>query len=380
VHEGPVVVFSGGGTGGHLYPALAIADALRARRPDVRVVFVGARRGIESTVLPQRGEEHHLLPLQGVDRSRPLQAWRAFAGLAASLVRVARLFRRLRPEAVVVTGGYAGAAAGIAAGMRGIPLVLQEQNSVPGVVTRALTRWASEVHVAFPDAAVRLPRGERVRLTGNPVRPVSARPRAEARRFFGISEAAVLVLVVGGSQGSAALNRAVLAMARDVTSGRLRRLAGVELLWATGRLHHEKVVSELGGPDAPTWIRTLPFIEDMPAALSAADLAVGRAGAMFTAELLNQGLPSVLVPLPTAAADHQTHNARALAASGAATVLPEAELSGESLHAAIAALTTSGATLQAMREAALRRARPHAAAELAAAVDALLPTRGRTAS
>ena len=127
-----MVVFSGGGTGGHLYPALAIADALRDLRPDVRAVFVGAERGLEARILPSRGEEHLLLPVHGFDRSRLWSAWRVVTGLVVGLFRVARLFRRIRPDVVVVTGGYAGAAAGIGAGLMRVPLVLQEQNSLPG--------------------------------------------------------------------------------------------------------------------------------------------------------------------------------------------------------------------------------------------------------
>jgi UDP-N-acetylglucosamine--N-acetylmuramyl-(pentapeptide) pyrophosphoryl-undecaprenol N-acetylglucosamine transferase len=185
VHDGPVVVFSGGGTGGHLYPALAIADALRERRPDVRAVFVGAERGLEARVLPARGEEHTLLPVRGIDRAARLGNWRAVTGLAVGIVRVLRLFARLRPEAVVVTGGYAGAAAGIGAGLMGIPLVLQEQNSWPGQVTKLLTRWSARVHVAYPEAIPRLPIVPgRVLVTGNPVRSAPPEGRSRARAAF----------------------------------------------------------------------------------------------------------------------------------------------------------------------------------------------------
>merc|ERR1739841_468217 len=185
--SGPLVVMSGGGTGGHLYPALAIADALREARPDVHVVFVGAKRGLEARGLPARSEDHLLLPVQGIDRSRPASAVRALAGLAVGLLRVIGLFLRARPEVVVVTGGYAGAAAGIAAGIMGIPLVLQEQNSVPGAVTKLLTRFAIRVHLAYPEAIDRLPVGAHCCVvTGNPVRSRSGMDRAQARRAFGV--------------------------------------------------------------------------------------------------------------------------------------------------------------------------------------------------
>jgi UDP-N-acetylglucosamine--N-acetylmuramyl-(pentapeptide) pyrophosphoryl-undecaprenol N-acetylglucosamine transferase len=376
VHEAPVVVVSGGGTGGHLYPALAIADALRARRPDVRVLFVGAKRGLEARVLPERSEEHLLLPVEGFDRARPLSAWRVLAGLAVGLVLVARLFARLRPEVVVVTGGYAGAAAGIVAGLSGVPLVLQEQNAEPGVVTRLLTRWAARVHVAYPEAVARLPvAGERARVTGNPVRTGAQRSRERTRAELGIDDGATLVLVTGGSQGSLALNRVVGEALRGVAKGALRRPEGLHLLWVSGPSHLgaiETVVRECG---SPSWVRAVGYVDDMPSVLAAADLAVSRAGAMFTAELLDRGVPALLVPLPTAAAGHQLHNARALESAGAAIVAPQSELTGERLWAEIGRLLTAPEALARMRASARSLARPSAAADIAADLETFLAPR-----
>ena len=376
MHDAPVVVFSGGGTGGHLYPALAIADALRVLRPDVRVVFVGAERGLEARVLPERGEEHLLLPVHGIDRRALLGNWRAFTGLAVGLVRVLRLFSRIRPEVVVVTGGYAGAAAGIAAGLMGLPLVLQEQNSVPGAVTMLLTRFAARVHVAFPEAVDRLPAASaRCVVSGNPVRSRSPKTRAEARAAFGIPEDATLALVTGGSQGSLGLNRGVTAYVEGVCRGDFERVPELHLLWATGRQHLEGVAEALQAAGAPGWVHALPYIEDVPAALVAADFALSRAGAMTTAELLNQGVPAILVPLPTAAANHQMHNARALEAAGAATVLPEDELTDDRLARALSELAVRRDLRADMSARALERARPHATVTIAADVAKLLRPR-----
>ncbi len=377
MHDGPVVVVAGGGTGGHLYPALAIADALRAVRPDVRVLFVGATRGLESRVLPERGEWHELLPVQGVDRAHPLGSWRALTGLVASLARVAALFRQHRPEVVVVTGGYAAAPAGIVAGLTGVPLVLQEQNSVPGAVTRALSRWASQAYVAYPEVEARLPGlTGRTHLTGNPVRTTTARPRSETRASFGIPANARLVLVAGGSQGSLALNRLVADAVRSVTSGGLARPDDLHLLWVSGRAHVEAVAGVVSECGAPGWVHTVPYLDDMPSALAAADVAVSRAGAMSTAELLIQGLPAILVPLPTAAADHQTANARSLERAGAALVAPQAELTPESLWRSITELLASPERRARMRSAALSLARPAAAHEIAAGIASMLPASG----
>lgn len=378
--SGPFVVLSGGGTGGHLYPALAIADALREARPDVGVLFVGARRGLEARVLPERGEEHVLLAVHGIDRSRPLASWRALTGLMTGLVRVGRLFLERRPAVVVVTGGYAGAPAGIVAGLMGIPLVLQEQNSVPGAVTRLLSRFAVRIHVAYPEAVQRLPVGaSRCVVSGNPARPPSAMHREAAREVFGVPGDVLLVFVTGGSQGSLALNRAVIAYVQAVEAGELRRPDDLHLLWGTGRKHFEGLDAALEAVGRPSWVHALPYVDEMPAALAAADAALSRAGAMTTAELVNQGLPAILVPLPTAAEGHQLHNARALESAGAARVLPEAELSAERLARELTRVATDPDELRSMRDAALRRARPDATRAIARDVASWLPPARRAA-
>jgi UDP-N-acetylglucosamine--N-acetylmuramyl-(pentapeptide) pyrophosphoryl-undecaprenol N-acetylglucosamine transferase len=373
VHDGPVVVVAGGGTGGHLYPALAIADALRAERPDVRVLFVGAARGLEARVLPARGEWHVLLPVRGADRGSYLAPFRAVPGAVVSLARVAKLFARERPEVVVVTGGYAAAPAGLVAGLGGVPLVIQEQNSVAGVVTRVLSRWASRAYVAFPEVLDQLPAiAERALVTGNPVRSGVRRPRAEARASFGIPLDARLLLVAGGSQGSLAINTVLGDALAAVARGELRRPENLHVLWVTGPANLGKVTEALAAHGSPDWVHVTPYVDDFPSALAAADVAVSRAGAMSTAELLLHGLPAILVPLPTAAADHQTHNALALERAGAAIMAPQAGLTGETLWGSVADLLSSPERLDTMRRAALALARPSAVTDIAADIATLL--------
>lgn len=378
------MVFSGGGTGGHLYPALALADALRRVRPDVEALFVGARRGIEARVLPERGEEHLLLPVLGFARSAPL--WRrlgALLPLARSLAGALAYLRRHRPEVVVVTGGYAGAPTGLAAVLLGIPLVLQEQNAEPGLVTRVLSRWARQVHLAFPEAAEGLSaRGrERVRVSGNPVRVPhagEAPDRAAARGRFALTPELPVVLVVGGSQGSAALNDALVEAVRsgELDDSEPGRTWGFQLLWSTGPTHLSGVRERLGEAGGDR-VRLLGYIDDMPSALAASDLAVSRAGAMATSEFLAWGLPSILVPLPGAAADHQTRNAAALEEAGAAIHLPQDILSGATLLERIREVLSGGTKrLERMSRAARQRGRPRAAEEIAGAVEALIPSAG----
>jgi UDP-N-acetylglucosamine--N-acetylmuramyl-(pentapeptide) pyrophosphoryl-undecaprenol N-acetylglucosamine transferase len=373
-----VAVFSGGGTGGHLYPALALSGALGERRPDVRPFFVGAERGIEARVLPERGVEHLLLPVEGFRRGTVRANLPVLRSLGRALTAVASAFRTLRPRLVVVTGGYAGGPAGLVAVFMGIRLVLQEQNSVPGVTTRALSLMAHQVHVAFPEAAAYLPRPARrkVRVTGNPVQPPVEVDRAAAARRFGLDPERPVILVVGGSQGSRALNEAVLGA---VTGGLAGGASPEQLLWSTGPTHLAGIRERLAGLGERAGVRAVGYIDTMPEALALATLAVSRAGAMATSEFLAWGIPSVLVPLPTAAADHQRRNAEALARAGAAEVIDEAELDGRVLRERIAGLLGDAGALARMATAARSRGRPHAAAEIAAALDALLPARRRTA-
>lgn len=376
MHEGPVVVFSGGGTGGHLYPALAVADALRARRPDVRVLFMGSRRGIEGRILTERGEWHILLPVRGIDRSNPLRSLSGIGGFVASIARSVRLFAELRPEVVVVTGGYASAPAGIAAALTGVPVVLQEQNAVPGLVTKALSRVARLIHVAYPEAIDRLPVGlDRVRVTGNPVRPAAQLDRARARERMGVPERATVLLVVGGSQGSLALNEALTDAIRAAALDPALRPRDLHAVWATGPAHHDGISVELEAlGTAVDWVHAIPYIEDMPVALACADLALARAGATFTAELLVHGLPAILVPLPSAAEDHQRRNAEALASADAAVMIPQDELDAATLWRAVNRLVDGSDRLARMGAAAHALARPHAADDIAGTlVDMLTP-------
>lgn len=373
--RGIVAVFSGGGTGGHLYPALALADAVGVLRPDVRPFFVGAERGIEARILPARGLDHLLLPVKGVQRRRLLANLGVIKALAASVLGVRRVFQTLRPGMVVVTGGYAGGPAGIAAGLLGIPLALQEQNAVPGATTKLLSRWARQVHLAFPEAVEHLPRGarKRARVAGNPVRPPVEVERGAARRALALEEQGVVVLVTGGSQGSAALNALLLEAVQGVQEGRLAAVEGLQLLWSTGPSHIETIQSALRAAGSPSWVRAVGYLDDMPSALATADLALSRAGAMATSEFTAWGLPAVLVPLPTAAADHQSRNAEALAGAGAAVHLPQAGLESDALWGALVDLASDRSRREAMAASALRRGHPQAALHIASALVELLP-------
>lgn len=381
MHESRSVVFAGGGTGGHLYPALALADALVAVRPDVEPFFVGAERGIEARVLPERGMPHELMPVRGFARGRILENLGVAPALVHSLERTARLFRRLGPELVVVTGGYAAASAGAMAALGGIPLVIQEQNAFPGWTTRALSRWARQIHLGFPEAARRLPRAAREAVLdrGNPIRPVeTASDRAAGLREAGYDPNRRLVLVVGGSQGSAALNRFLHECVVGIVEGGWTLPHDVQILWATGPSHFEALRESVEWLGPLEWLQVVPYVEDMPSLLPLASLAVSRAGAMTTSEFHAAGLPAVLIPLPSSAEGHQARNAEALEAAGAAIVAEEASTTAEQLLGSVVHLLSDDAALAAMASAAVARARPFAAHDIAVDLARLLaPKRPR---
>ncbi len=370
-----VAVFSGGGTGGHLYPALALARALTERRPDVHPFFIGALRGLESRVFPEMGVEHLLVPVEGFRRDALLANVRILALFAMALTRAATAFHRLRPHLVVVTGGYAGGPAGLVAVLTGTRLVLQEQNALPGVTTRFLSLFAREVHLAYPESLEGLPTTSRRKalVSGNPVREPEAVDRDEAARALGLEAGGKVVLVTGGSQGSEALNEAVLDAVTRVLGGSLALPDGLQLLWATGPEHVSAVGEAIRGLGSPSWVRAVGYLDRMPLALSLARVAVSRGGAMATSEFLAWGIPSILVPLPTAAADHQSRNAAALSDAGAAIHLPQSGATGEALWREVTALLGDSGRWERMAQAARARGRPRAAHEIAGSLERHLP-------
>ena len=360
----PRVLFAGGGTGGHLYPALALAEAFRRKHPGTQVFFVGAQRGVEARVLPERGVPHELLPLEPIRRSRPWENWKLVVGSVRSAAGLQRIFRDFEPQLVVGTGGYASGPAvawGIASG---VPTAVQEQNSFPGLVTRWVSGRTRQIHLAFPEARAYLHPGPRTEIFdhGNPIRPPDASiAREDARAEFDLG-AGTVMLVVGGSQGARAINEALLAALNEIAAGRLPEPPpGLEILWATGPAHIDRVRSEVARLEFEAWVHPIGYISNMPHALAAADFAVSRAGAMALAELCAWGLPSILVPLPTAAANHQHHNARALADAGAAVALPETDLTADRLWEEVRRLTADSGLRVQIASHARDRGRPHAA-------------------
>ena len=358
------IVFAGGGTGGHLYPGLAIARAVQHRRPDIEPFFIGARRGIEKDVLPTTGFPFVLLDLHPLYRTRVWNNWKTARGLITAWRAIGKEFDKERPAVVVGTGGYAAVAALAYAVAHGIPIAEQTGDSLPSLTARLFSRWAREVYLSFPESARHLKARSPEALvdTGAPIEPPPGqRPdRTEMLRKWRFPADAHVVLVYGGSQGSLAINSAV----REWVGRGLPDKTS--LLWATGRGSFEQFKA-LDGER----VRVVPYLSPMSEAYAVADVAVARGGTMTLAELMAWKIPAIVIPLPTAAANHQELNAIALEAAGAAVHLPQSRLSGASLGETVVGLVGNAARRQSIAVAAAKRARPNAAEEIALRVIAI---------
>jgi UDP-N-acetylglucosamine--N-acetylmuramyl-(pentapeptide) pyrophosphoryl-undecaprenol N-acetylglucosamine transferase len=353
-------IIAGGGTAGHVLPGVAIARALEARGHAVH--YVGAERGLEARLLPDEGIPHTLLPGRGIQRRLTLANLAAIYGIVRAVFAAVGLVRRLRPKVVVGVGGYASVPCVLAAVLWRVPIVVAEQNTHPGAANRLAARFAKASAVSFPGTP--LPRSV---VTGNPVRPEiaaidPARDAAAAKADLGEPTDRDLVLVAGGSLGALSINKAVI----DLVTGPWRDRGDVAVRHVVG----ERDWSLIGAdpPELPAGgvaYRPVRYEHAMPTALAAADVGVFRAGSSMCFEIAAAGLPSVLVPSPHVTGDHQTGNARLLADAGAAVLLPDAELDGTRLAAALDALLADPDRHDAMASAVRAFARPGAADAIA---------------
>ncbi|MDX9757531.1 MAG: undecaprenyldiphospho-muramoylpentapeptide beta-N-acetylglucosaminyltransferase [Bacteroidota bacterium] len=359
-HDGPLrVIFAGGGTGGHLFPGIAIAEALRELHPGCEISFVGSRGRIESRVVPKYGYPFDAVWIAGLQRAFSLRTLLLPLKLLVSLGQSWRILRRRRPHVVVGTGGYVSGPLLYVAARSGRRALIHEQNEYPGITTRKLAPLVDEVHITFPSSARLLPAAKRLVESGNPVRPsLRRRDTGDARVFFGLHPARTTLFVFGGSLGARSINRAL----RPLVPRLVRE--EFQLIWQTGTADFTELQSL--GALYREQVVVRPFIDEMDLAYSAADLVLCRAGATSLAELTALGIPSLLVPYPHAAADHQYRNAVALAEQGAAQVLRDEELGR--LERELFGLLDSRAALARMAEAATAAGRPRAAYDIATAV------------
>ena len=350
------VVISGGGTGGHIFPAVSIANAIRKLRPEAAILFVGALGRMEMQRVPDAGYEIKGLPIRGF--FRPL--WKpANIGVAIdylkSKLQAKKILRDFRPQVAVGVGGYASSAALGAAESLGIPTLLQEQNSYAGLANKTLARHASKICVAYEGMERFFP-ADKIIMTGNPVRQQlleTAVSREEAVCSLGLDPARRTVLIVGGSLGARTLNESVIGQLDLIGN------SDVQFVWQTGKYYSAEIASRMKGRELPNLTIT-DFISDMGVAYKAADLVVSRAGAGSISEFCLLGKPVILVPSPNVAEDHQTKNAMALVNRQAALYVSDADAAAQLLPLAVRTVT-DGAKLQSLHENILKMALPDSA-------------------
>ena len=354
------VLLSGGGTGGHIYPAVAVADALRALEPDVELLFVGALGKMEMDRVPKAGYRIEGVPVSGFHRGFDRRNLSFPLRLASGLAAARRVVRQFAPSAAFGSGGFASGPALAAARLRGLPIFVQEQNAFPGVTNRLLGRVAQRVFTAYEEAARYFPEG-RTLLTGNPLRGSlvgrSAPARAAAVVHFGLDPVRPVLLSFGGSLGAQRMNEAHAA-----NQAYWRTRPDQQLIWQTGERYFERY-SASDTAQLPNVV-CLPYLERMDLAYAAADLVSCRAGALSVSELQLLGKPALLIPSPNVAGDHQRANARAVAALGGAEVLEDDEQTSK-LAAALDGLLSNPEKLAAMAKAMRALARPDAAEQIA---------------
>ena len=364
------VLLAGGGTGGHIYPALSIAESIKSIDPKAEFLFVGTAHGLESSLIPRSGYPLETISLYGFHRRLSWRNCKNIFLLAGSLLDVRSILRRFGPDVVIGTGGYVCGPVLLLAAWLGFPTLVQEQNAFPGVTNRILGRFVDVVAVGYEEAAVKFSgRKARVVVTGNPVRQdlfASTKNRAAALQHFGFKPDKTTLLITGGSQGARSVNNAALTLHR-----RLAGRSDIQLLHVTGQTDFDEITKNLTREwlyftDPEQGRLVLPYLHEMPLALATVDLAVSRAGAIGLAELTLAGIPSILVPYPYAAENHQEINARALEKNGAALVIKETELTGDLLCDTVTALLEDRERLAIMAAAASAMGRRNAADDLAA--------------
>lgn len=372
-------VVTGGGTGGHIYPALAIARGLEERF-GAEIHYIGGTRGMESDIVPKSGFPFLPIHLEGFKRSLSpaniMVAWRAARGVAQAW----RYIRQIRPAAVVGTGGYVCGPVVLAASLCGIPTFIHEQNALPGITNRILARFVDHIALTFEDSKKYFTSKARTKVTGLPVRPeILIKDRRAARDKLGIPEEARLVLSFGGSQGAGSLNRAMAGLFKSLHGEEAghRGLPGeVHFLHVTGPRQHKEFMEGLDNSGILLAnngnITITSYLYDMPDALAASDLVICRAGAATLAELTVLGLPAILIPYPYAAGNHQEYNARALESTGAALVIRDADLSGDILFSNLCRLLGDVSGLAGMAESSRRMGKPRALEDILDCVQIIL--------
>ena len=350
-------LISGGGTGGHIFPAVSIANELRRQDPQSEILFVGAEGRMEMERVPAAGYDIVGLKVEGLDRKNLLRNIKVIYNLLRSMLKVRRVIKDFNPDVAVGVGGYASGAALKVAQMMGIPVVLQEQNSFAGVTNKMLAQRAAKICVAYTGMERFFP-ADKIVLTGNPVRQnlLDEVNRNEAYEYFGLNPNKPTLMVMGGSLGARTINQAMIAGLDRL------KASGIQVIWQTGKIYYQGALKAYE-PYRCDEIKVTDFLSRMDYAYAVADLVVSRAGASSISELSLLGKPSILVPSPNVAEDHQTHNARALSDKGAAILVRDVEAVDMMVNTALETIV-SKEKLQTLSDNVLKLAYPNSAEKI----------------
>lgn len=347
-------LFAGGGTGGHLYPAIAVANEIKKIKPESEIIFVGTKSRIEGKVVPKLGYGFKSIWIKGFARKFNFENFLFPLKLFVSLIQSVVISFRFKPKVAIGSGGYVAGPAIWGASVLGAKIILMESNSYPGITTRLLERYADELHVAFEDSKKYLRKPEKVKVTGNPVRTeLGSTKKEEAKKYFGLDEEKKTILVLGGSLGAASINEAIADCIEELEKKSL------QIIWQTGKnyYHNYKNINFSS-------VKILDFIEDMDKAYSACDVLVARAGATTIAELTVLGIASILIPSPHVAENHQYYNAKSLADNDAAVLIQDSDVKKVLINKIIE-IAGDEEKLKSLSENAKKLSKPEAANTIA---------------
>lgn len=358
------VLLTGGGTGGHIYPALAIARGIKEKHPEAEILFVGTAKGMEADIVPRAGFSFRTVTVEGLTRKISVKALATLLKTSKGCFEAWQIIRDFKPSVVVGTGGYVCGPVVLIASILGIPALIHEQNAYPGITNRLLARTVKKVAVTFPESRKYFPNKTDVVLTGLPVRPeIQAAEREKAIHSLGLDMDKFTVLTVGGSRGARSINKAMIKVISDAASR-----PDIQIIHMTGRTGFDETVTDLktAGIDLVNNgnITVEPYLYNIDEAMAAADLVICRAGATTIAEITVRGLPAILIPYPYASDNHQEHNAQALVKNGAALMILDRDLTGPKLWETVRGLYQDSDRLAAMGESSRKLGKPGALGQL----------------
>ncbi|CEK31374.1 UDP-N-acetylglucosamine-N-acetylmuramyl-(pentapeptide) pyrophosphoryl-undecaprenol N-acetylglucosamine transferase [[Clostridium] sordellii] len=351
------ILLSGGGTGGHVYPAIAIANKIKEENPEAEIIFVGTEKGIESEIVPKYGYELKTVTVQGFKRKIDFENVKRVFKLFKGLEQSRKIVKKFKPDVVIGTGGYVSGPVLFNSSMSKVPTIVHEQNSFPGVTNKILAKMVTKVLTSFEDSHERFPEETRSKLvlTGNPVRKeILISKKSVSRRKLGIQEDKKMVLCYGGSGGSRKINDSMNLVIRNLVND------DIAFIYATGKNFYDEFISDINDLDLKPYQKVVPYLEDMATALAACDIVIGSAGAISLAEITALGKPSIIIPKAYTAENHQEYNAKSVESKGAGIAILEKNLTPETLNETVYKLLGDRDLLLDMSKASKEIGKPEA--------------------